>query len=118
MDGFEKIGEKRWEATRDMEFFYGKNDSLKAEIDEGFVTDFATIPFPVCLIYPSDREDYALPSAVHDRLYATKDYSKLMADAIFYQAMKESGVNLFTRTLFFIGVALFGWFRWNKANTK
>lgn len=112
--GFHQVDKKSWEATQDVTFMYGdSNAHIEVFIESGFITDFATIPFPLSLIFPKEAL-YALPAAVHDKLYESKKLSKIASDSIFYQAMKEAGVRGFTRSSFYIIVLLFGWLKWKK----
>ncbi len=116
-DKFRQIRENRWAANEDIKFSYGKKDSFQITVEKDFDTDFASLPFPLNLFY-SKYGKYALPAAVHDKLYRTKEFGKIMADAVFYQAMKEEGVKLFTRLLFYIGLILLGWYGWYRVGEK
>jgi hypothetical protein len=86
---------------------------MEVFIEKGFVTDFATIPFPISLFFPKEG-NYALPAAVHDKLYSSRHLSKIASDSIFYQAMKEANVKPLIRISFYVGVVLFGWLKWLK----
>lgn len=111
---FKKIGDNSWQSIDDQFFVYGKKSTIiEVFIEKGFVTDFATIPFPLSLIFPKEGK-YALASAVHDKLYESRHLTKILSDSIFYEAMKESGVKPLVRNLFFAGVVLFGWMKWNR----
>lgn len=108
---FNKIGKDSWESEEDQVFTYGKG-SISIDIEKGFKTDLASFPFPIYHLLNKEDPKYALPCAVHDKLYTIKQFSKLMSDAILYQALKEAGVNAKIRLTFFIVVSLFGWKRW------
>jgi len=110
---FEQIGEDSWESTENQIFEYGKG-GISVLIEKGFVTDFATLPWIVKFFIDKTDPKYALPCAVHDKNYASKRFSKIMADAILYQALKESGVDPKIRLGFYLGVTFFGWCRWRK----
>lgn len=114
---FIKIGDNSWQSADDQVFVYGKGSALiEVFIEKGFVTDFATIPFPLSKVFPKEGR-YALPAAVHDKLYESRHLSKIASDAVFYQAMKEAGVKKRTRILLFTGVVLFGWLKWSCDRT-
>jgi hypothetical protein len=102
-----------WKARRDLVYYVGSSKNIKIDIPKGTPTDFATIPWPASLIFPRDA-NYAIPAAIHDKLYKTHEFSKIASDAIFYQAMKDVGVDPFVRSLFYIAVVLFGGFRWKR----
>jgi hypothetical protein len=111
---FIKVSKNSWQSADDQIFVYGKGSALiEVFIEKGFVTDFATIPFPISLFFPKEG-NYALPAAVHDKLYASRHLSKTLSDSIFYQAMKEAHVKPLIRNTLYVGVLLFGWLKWHK----
>lgn len=73
-------------------------------VPRGFVTDLASIPriaWP--LIGPSGA--HAQAAVIHDWLYRDQSqYSRRDSDAIFLEAMRESGVNQARRWILWLGV--------------
>jgi len=85
------------------------------KIPIGHLTDMASTPRIFWVIAPPFGK-YAYASVVHDYLYMTPEVivSRRFADAEFRRIMKEDGVNLITRNIFYLFVSLFGSLNWNK----
>jgi len=64
----------------------------------GFITDFASVPFPFNVIFPplgrGRRRRYGIAALIHDWLYFSGEVNKAEADEIFYQTMKVKRVYL------------------------
>lgn len=87
-----------------------------------FKTDFGTIPFVFWSIFPpvgtGSRSAYGKACVIHDWLYMIKEHNgekinRRKADTIFLNAMKDSGVSLWRRTIMYTAVRGFGWVYWN-----
>lgn len=77
-------------------------------VPAGFVTDFASVPKLLWNLLPPTGQ-YGKAALVHDYLYRTHGYSsKIVADAIFFEAMKALGVGRCTRNIMYLAVHLFG----------
>lgn len=89
-------------------------DGITYDIDipYGFSTDFASIPRPArILITGHDRTRWG--ATIHDLLYdADEEYREMhginrkIADQIFYEAMKESGVGSIKRRVMYAAVRI------------
>lgn len=83
------------------------------EVPAGFYTDFASIPR---LFYistpPIGRYDCA--AVLHDYLYFIQATTRSEADAVFKQAMADSGVGRYTRHKMWLAVRLFGGSVWDE----
>lgn len=102
-----------------LEYIDGKNYRLLEDfkydtsiatvsVPAGFETDFASVPRALWWLMPPTGP-YGKAAVVHDYLYRTYGYSsKIVADAIFYEAMKALGVKRCTRNLMYLAVHLFG----------
>jgi|SRR6185436_3141172 len=90
------------------EFDYDTSLGLTIHVPAGFITDFASVPrFLWWLLPPNGR--YGKAAVIHDYLYRTYGAgSKIVADAIFYEAMKALGVSPVVRGLMYLGVHFFG----------
>lgn len=89
-------------------FVFDQPGRLAYTVPEGFRTDFATIPWPLCyLIRPRGR--WATAAVLHDYLYSLPGYPRRVADAWFLAAMRAQGVTLPVRLVFFLAVRLAGW---------
>jgi len=78
----------------------------RAVIPEGFETDLASIPWPVCLIFRPDGP-WARAAVLHDWLYSDVQVSRFLADAMFRVAMEDDCVPLPCRIAGFWAVRLF-----------
>lgn len=77
-------------------------------VPAGFITDFASIPRPLWVLFPPTGR-YGKAAVVHDYLYRTPGLvSKAIADATFLEAMGVLGVPWLTRHLLYRSVSLFG----------
>lgn len=82
------------------------------EVPKGFYTDLASIPRVFHWLIPVNGKHRAA-AIVHDYLYTIKDRQRAEADAIFLEAMKESGVRWTQRKAMYMAVRLGGWAAWN-----
>lgn len=111
--GFRKV-------ARSFVYFAGKNDGEETiKVPAGFVTDFASVPFPASMLIPKDG-DYNQAAVLHDYLYSKlgnipeRKYKRAQCDKIFIQAMRVLGVSRFKRHVMYRAVRLGGGFGWNK----
>lgn len=76
-------------------------------VPAGFVSDFASVPrVPFAFWLTGDTAHEA--AVVHDWLYVSKIVDKKTADKVFLEAMKETGVAWWRRSVMWAAVALFG----------
>jgi len=93
------------------------------EVEAGFDTDFASIPFFVRWVLSPTHgliSDYGRAAVIHDYLYRrgarfTPPVSRTLADQVFYEAMLCEDVLWPTRFLMWAAVRLFGWTAYRKA---
>lgn len=115
----------RWEILAPFEFRLGAPDGPEyVRVPVGFVTDFASIPFPISRIFPPIGKDYDKPAVVHDCLYllnyvqhvngGLRRIERDEADAIFLAGMVVRGVHLVTRRTIWSGVRAGGWRPWRQ----
>ena len=82
-------------------------------IPKGFVTNFATTPKFIHWLYPP-RGKWDRAALLHDYFcnvnnrYLVLEEGKKVCDKLFLEIMKEDGVNLVTRTIFYNFVRLTG----------
>lgn len=109
----ESFGEdgKKWILRRAFKFYYEVSlCRTYIKVPNGFITDFATIPRPLYLIFPPIGR-YNKAAMVHDYLYDASCSLKLSrkdSDLIFLQAMEILGVKKWVRYSLFLAVRLFG----------
>ncbi len=123
---------KHWKLhTKFVAQFISGNWTLTAVVPAGFITDFASVPWPFwSFIRPWGR--WGKAAILHDYCYQHHEYlvpcadpitseeqnalhipvSRKHADHIFYEAMQALGVALWRRKLMYWGVRLFGWLAW------
>ena len=86
-------------------------------VPEGFVTDFASVPWGFWNIEPPLGEA-GRAAVVHDYLYETRGlggrYSRIEADGIFREALGELGVSRWKRTLLWAAVRVGGRRGWGR----
>jgi hypothetical protein len=79
----------------------------------GFVTNFASVPAPFRVFISGHGED-RWAATIHDYLYGSAKYPRELADRLFLEAMKATGVNLFKRRLMYRAVRTGGWLFYAK----
>ncbi|MFN7610801.1 MAG: DUF1353 domain-containing protein [bacterium] len=92
-------------------------DGQDVTIEEGYITDYGTIPWLFRWIYPQSRE-YNLSCAGHDKLYTSQIGNRLYADINFLCWMYMDKVSKRTMLIFFFVVALGGQKQWSKYTLK
>lgn len=93
---------------------------LTVDIEPGFMTDMASIPFPFNLLFKPNGK-WAKAAIIHDKLYS-EDYaflSKVVCDSIFLEAMLVLDVNVPSAYLLFLTVRIYQQFfnRSGKSNS-
>lgn len=111
--GFRKV-------ARAFEYHVGsKNSEEVIRIPKGFITDFASVPWPASMLFPKDG-DHNQAAVLHDWLYSMlgilpdRTYIRIDCDKIFLEAMVVLGVNKFKRRVMYRAVRLGGGFGWRK----
>lgn len=118
-----QVSPTQWRIEREVTFHVGQKDSGDVIIvPNGFVTDFASVPWPASMLIPlSGRHNMA--AVVHDFLYSLlgeiqspnnmKKRTRAECDRIFLQALEACKVNIFKRQIMYRAVRLGGWAPWN-----
>lgn len=81
-------------------------------VEEGFPTDFASIPRIFHRLLPQNGE-YDAAAIIHDHLYASGMAAKSVADLVFYEAMEALDVPAWKRKVMFWAVKWCGFAAWN-----
>ena len=82
-------------------------------VPKDFITDFASVPrLPFTWWYAGGLADRA--AVVHDYLYNRKVVERKIADKIFLEAMKASGISLWHRYAMYAAVRALGWRHYGK----
>ena len=82
-------------------------------VPAGFRTDGASIPRLLwrCIGHPF-RTAYVEAAVVHDYLYSTQLPTRRYCDAVFHEAMLESGCSAGQAWAMWFGVRVGGWYPW------
>lgn len=83
-----------------------KGVELTVKVPEGFVTDFASVPWFLRGLLPADGK-YTKAAVVHDYLCEIPEFDQVLSDAIFRAAMKELKVPWWRRIPMFYGVRIY-----------
>jgi hypothetical protein len=105
----------QWIVWQDMEFVVTADDKPTATITvpRGFVTDLASTPKSVWSLYPPFGK-YLAASILHDYLYWRQSCRREDADKIFYQTMRDAGVDQATQSRFYLALSSEGEAAWNQ----
>ena len=77
-------------------------------VPAGFYTDFASVPRFFWRLLPPWGE-HGRAAVLHDWLYQPESgFTKVVSDAIFYEAMRVSGVSWWKRCVMLAAVVVFG----------
>ncbi len=113
-----QIDAELWVTDREFSYEVGNLESGDViTVPKGFVTDCASIPFPVKMFIPVSGL-YNQAAVLHDYLYATQTRSRKESDDIFLEAMTVLGVNVIKRKLMYWAVRMFAWIPWNHHKKK
>ncbi len=108
-----RVGINRHEILTDFSYHIGSYPrGVMITVPAGFQTDFASVPRPFWGLFPPDGV-YTKAAVIHDYLYDTRITSRLVADAIFLEAMGVLGVGHAQRLMIFAAVRCFGWRHWS-----
>lgn len=126
----------RYEVLDEFVYYRDNDGNIKLRVEEGFVTDFASVPRLFWSIFPPFGR-YTKAAVLHDRLcvafhnketwskitsdleklpaeYHNKVVTRKEADDIFLEAMKAIKVNKVTRWFLYNSVRLYGIFAYGK----
>ncbi len=98
----------------------GEDGKVKAEftVKRGFMTNLASIPQALTVFIPKVAH-HLRPSVVHDWTYEDKTaLTRLEADDLFADGMKEDGVSWFRRRAMYQSVRAFGEALWGTEEEK
>lgn len=114
-----------WQVVEGFTYRIGSPDGEEfVHIPEGFVTDFASIPRPLKVLWPSPGGPWDKPAVVHDFIYrfgyvqrnggAIRRVTRLEADDIFREGMDVTDTRETAEYCLYRGVRLGGWNSWRK----
>jgi hypothetical protein len=113
---------KNWLVSDGFTYWLNKNEFV--DIPSGFLTDFASIPRPLKVLWPSPGGPWDLPAVVHDYLYryaevehvngSLRTINRGEADQIFRDGMDLQEVRESAEACIYRGVRLGGWVAWRR----
>lgn len=106
-----------WEVVKEFEYHVGSLASgFCLTVPQGFVTDFASIPRYLWWLWPPQGGLYDKAAVIHDFLYRRHfaHIGRVIADAIFLDAMITLGVPRVQRTCLYLGVRAGGWWTYRQ----
>jgi hypothetical protein len=102
----------RWKLIHRLVFV--SDDIGEIIVPAGFETDFASVP-RLPLVYMTTGDTARQAAVVHDYLYSIAQHPRKVADEVFLDAMKVSGVPWIKAHLMYRAVRLFGWMHYQGA---
>lgn len=105
-----------WVTLSAFDYDIGYVGGYTIQVPKGFVTDFASTPRAIWWLFPP-MGPYRKAAVIHDWLYATQEFAKVVADGIFLEAMEVLKVPYLTRYTVYMAVRMGGWFAW-RGHTK
>lgn len=119
------IDGRRWLVTASFRYHLGsKAGDEFVRVDAGTLTDFASIPRPLKMLWPSPGSSVDRPAVCHDELYVlpfiqhvdgtARRIDRAEADRIFFEAMGVTKTPGLTRRLLWLGVRSGGWVPWRR----
>jgi len=91
------------------------NGRIMCIVPDGFLTDFASVPWFLAWIVPPYGRGWTKPAILHDFLYSeTGNCSRFLADSLFREAMYSEGVPFWRRALMYYAVRICGRTSWRK----
>lgn len=100
----------------DAPLYYISRDGREFRIPAGFDTDLASVPrlVPgVVRVFFRGELKTAWAAILHDRLYQTREVTRMQADALFFEALRFTGETRFGAWCMWLGVRAGGWYAWN-----
>lgn len=116
----EYLDGRRWRLLQAFAYHVGgypspTDDVIVAPVD--FVTDFASIPRVLHVIY-APTGTWGKAAVIHDWLYAEGVRSRAECDRIFREGMAALGVPRLRRWLFYASVRMGGWQAWGDHRAR
>ena len=101
---FQPVGKNKWLMTKEFPWSVGNKDSeLDIVVPEGFEFNGASAPWFSWLIIRPEDPRVMRAAAIHDYLYG-KDFTRIVADAIFYEVLREHDFPKYRAVIAFLAV--------------
>jgi hypothetical protein len=116
------IDGKKWRVKDGFTYWLNKHEYV--DVCSGCVTDFASIPRLLRVLWPSPGGLWDLAAVVHDKVYqdgyvrnvfgGTRIVQRAEADQMFRDGMELMGVRDNDKAALYNGVRVGGWWAWRK----
>ena len=106
-----QIAPLKWEVIKEF-LFYSFLLRQWIVIPIGFITDYASVPWPIVL-FIKRRGRHGTAAVIHDLLYRYQPCSRLLADLVMYERMAIDGVSFTKANIILLGLRLGGQFAWD-----
>lgn len=104
--GFEWVGGTRYRNTKTLAWHIGHRNGPLFIVEPGFKFDVSVPRWLWWLVNPH-RLEYLKAAALHDKMLTSTDqWSRGVAAAVFYEALKADGVGRARRMIMFLAVIL------------
>jgi len=87
------------------------------DMNEGFVFDGGSIPRAAWFV-DAPAGDGAQAYCLHDALYKSHLVTRLEADRLMLEGLKELGLNWVRRSVIYRAVRMFGWLAWRRSDPE
>lgn len=99
---------QQWQVEREFTYYIGhRNSSDSVTIQQGFVTDFASIPRIFWSILPPFGK-YTQAAVLHDYMCWKRKHSSRETHRVFLESMEVLGVPTWKRKIMYYAVKIFG----------
>lgn len=106
-------GREIFELHEPLSYEIGDNGSnIVITAIQGFRSDYGSIPRIFWRLLPPIGE-YGRATIIHDMLCSSKNFPRIIADAIFYDCMVSVGVPVWKRVFIYAGIKTY-WICWGK----
>lgn len=106
------LDQNKWQIMSPFYFYFDEaNKNIGITIEEGFITDFASVPRAFWSIMPPVGL-YTKAAVVHDYLYQNGEklgFKRKFCDQMFLEAMRALEVSRVARYVMYSGVRILGW---------
>jgi hypothetical protein len=104
-----EVSPEDWELTNPL--VYQRDDGTVIWVGAGFITDFASVPKWLPVVYALLKNKGRKAAALHDKFYRQGGMSKEDADSLFLEALHAcKGLTDAERHIMYYGVKMFGGF--------
>lgn len=109
----ESLQDGTWQLASDLVYYSKIYDNI-IKVPTGWITDLASVPRSIPIVYAAFGDRAHHESVIHDRIYWLGNVKRKLADDIFLEAMICRKKPWWIRQGMYCGVRLFGWKAWKN----